>query len=309
MKEYRNMNDPHRNRQQFITIGISVLVAFGLFVALTSGVSLADGLLSLVVPVSIAAVLVAYRQPLGTILTARLSPDRATERQHYLAMRDERDDAEQRVRLAEAGRATAEAAQADAEAVNASLCGALENAYRELYDTSKSGQLTHLQLIRAFTNDLRLTRQKADGVDAVTTEKEKVVREREELRGRLADALNAPPPPLTWSVVLPWVDYGATNSVAVRKLRDAFRDGGVAIPDSEYADFSAAVRALPSYSPTKGKGAPAPVLSVTGEPSPTDTGSHGRTPAPTDTRTPRRTPRTGTAKALPRATKKAQVEA
>ncbi len=304
------MNDPHRNRQEFVAIGIAVLVAVGIFAALTSGVSLADGLLSLVVPVAAAAVLVAYRQPLGAAITHYLSENHQRDRAVTAEALRERDEALKEADAARRDARISATLAAESEAVNASLCGALENAYRELYDTTKGGQLTHLQLIRAMVTDLRLTRQKADMVDAITTERDNAVRERNDLRTALTDALNAPPPPLTWSLILPWVAYGhALPKPTVRKLRDEFRAKGIAIPDKEMGEFSAAVRAIPAPSPSGGVPAAPVVSGVKGEQVPTDASAHGRIPPLTDTRTRPRTARTTRAKALPTAAARGKIEA
>jgi hypothetical protein len=140
-------------------------------------------------------------------------------------------------------------------------------------------------MLRAMRAEIVITRPALQRVESI-------VRERDELRTQVAALLNQPAPPkVLWQDLLPLVQYVAEQGVKVGGLRDAIRKL-TPIPEGEYDRFSAAVRALPAYSPTRKGGKGSLSASVNTPPAPPAAPVHGRTRLLTDGRNPPRTRRT-----------------
>lgn len=140
-------------------------------------------------------------------------------------------------------------------------------------------------MLRAMRAEIVITRPALQRVDLV-------VRERDELRTQVATLLNRPAAPAVgWQDLLPLVQHVAEQGVKVGGLRDAIRKL-TPIPEGEYDRFSAAVRGLPAYSPTRKGGRGSLSASVNTAPVPPSAPAHGRTRRLTDGRSTPRTRRT-----------------
>lgn len=253
-------------------------------------------LLLLIVGIAIVGVMVYAIAP---AVRTYYHPDRQQERQLHAAAIAERNTA-----LTERDEAARLAADAEKRMIAAKeqaerLSGAIVTEYTTLYGTANVPGVTLIGMLAAMRSEILITRPRVEKVDAI-------VRERDDLRTQLADLLNQPSPPVvTWSQLLPLVEHVAVNGVKVGSLRDELRKVAP-IPEGEYHAFSAAVRALPCYSPTKRGAKALEVLTVAGAVSPSDTIPHGRNTTLTDGRTFSRTQRTARTK-LPTAKARGKV--
>lgn len=234
-------------------------------------------------------------------LRAYWHPDRKAERELYAAAIAERNTA-----LAERDAAARLAVDAEHQLIEARekverLGGAIVAEYTELYNSPSLAGLTVQGMLAAMRSEILLMRPRLERTETI-------VRERDDLRTKLAEALNRPvPAPVGWVDLLPLVEYGATGNITVKAVRDVLRKV-TPIPEGEYAAFSAAVRQLSAYSPAKRGAKPIEVLTVSREIFTSNPAPDGRNTPVTDGRIRSRTPRTQRTKRLPTARARGKVE-
>jgi hypothetical protein len=165
--------------------------------------------------------------------------------------------------------------------------------YRTLFPNDPGTPAPDIML-RTMRTELLITRPAVERLDTI-------VRERDDLRTRMTDLLNQPTPaPIHWADLLPLVQHIAACGVKVGGLRDAIRKV-TPIPEGEYDRFSAAVRALPAYSPTKKGVKPSSPPPVNASPVTPSALTDGRIPMLTDAKVHGRTARTQRTRPKPHA--------
>jgi hypothetical protein len=222
----------------------------------------------LIVAIGIGAFVVAWRGIAPAVL-AHYHPDRKAERTTLKQLITERDHAKEAALLAERD---LQNALGHVEAWQRLIA----DDYRTLYPTDAS-TIAPDAMLRTMRTELLIIRPRVERA-------EEIVRERNDLRTKLAEALNRPlPTPVAWQDLLSIVEYGAQGNITVKGLRDVLRKVAP-IPEGEYAAFSDCVRALKGYSPAKRGAKPVEVLTVAGAVSPQPSPVDGRNSPVTDGR-------------------------